>query len=785
MVGSAQGFARSVGGFSSVLFRLVAYIFLRWIPGRFGYAVRFSFLRRLPRELNFLRLQNRPYLLPAFFLVHTVSTIVTTRSIPSQPSTPAEAALVPSNPSEAPSFADVVAGGAPATEGNAVYEDHPHATPSPPPGTPNGSLSRRKKKKGGANRELQLSGKSSVDTSDSEPGTPTTLSKLQKLPRNRPQPKATFGQLLTSLVFGTPTPTSRFLNFFSWTLNFVVFLLAMDAIWTPVFGMDEASLAFVRVGAVSHNTVKLVARIPPESSLIPGLVGAVINDTATAATASEGFLPVDDFQGAKVVYRPTKPLGKWIAGPEIHTSEENDWVNTVKLDGLWASTEYEYRLLRPSLQTAHHPAFAHSQTFTTFPDPSLSQPTHYTFASSSCVKPGFPWTGPLGKRTIKGAETFLSVAEKVGVRFLMFLGDFIYADVPWYAGAKVEQYNKRYRQVFASPEMKKMVEKIRNKQDYSGNDTSPEFTTANSAYHTYFGNANPDSATPGVNYYDFRVGDSAFFVWDTRAHRSPNEVDDDQDKTMLGQQQREAFFDWAARVNQTVTWKFVVSSVPLMTLWSESTGFSFCGGSAVLRLRFCETGACSASCRTGGINASALAGHGEDTWASFTTERDVILDVLQYVPNVIVLSGVRLSASPSLDMVRLRPRNHLQDRHEFAAASIRTTVTEFSTSPFNMFYLPIRTLSQNHSRGATGEDVLLNYLPDGNTKFTTFEVDTRVTNKPVVRVKVYIDAEDAESAPTWEVEPLALGGAKAKESAVGGLGKSLAELLSFLRRSWF
>lgn len=42
------------------------------------------------------------------------------------------------------------------------------------------------------------------------------------------------------------------------------------------------------------------------------------------------------------------------------------------------------------------------------------------------------------------------------------------------------------------------------------------------------------------------------------------------------------------------------------------------------------------------------------------TERDAIMDVLEHVPNVIVLSG---------------------DRHEFAAASIRTTVTEFSTSP--------------------------------------------------------------------------------------------------------
>lgn len=100
---------------------------------------------------------------------------------------------------------------------------------------------------------------------------------------------------------------------------------------------------------------------------------------------------------------------------------------------------------------------------------------------------------------------------------------------------------------------------------------------------------------------------------------------------------------------------------------------------------------------------------GEDTWAGFTTERgaflcplhasapshavfstpvaDAILDVLEFVPNVIVLSG---------------------DRHEFAAASIRNTVTEFSTSPLSMFYLPVRTLSQNNGRGAIGEDILLN-----------------------------------------------------------------------------
>lgn len=193
-----------------------------------------------------------------------------------------------------------------------------------------------------------------------------------------------------------------------------------------------------------------------------------------------------------------------------------------------------------------------------------------------------------------------------------------------------------------------------------------------------------------------------------------SQAEDDEFKTMLGERQKEVFFDWAAKVNQTVTWKFVVSSVPFMTLWS----------------------------------------HGADTWAGFTTERDALLDVMQYMPNVIVLSG---------------------DRHEFSSASIRTTITEFSTSPLNMFYLPFRTLSQRHGRGATGEDILLKYIPDGNSKFTTFEVDTRIANEPVVRAKVFVDGVEA-----WVLEvqgkPLAI---PAPPSAIGGLGKSLLELLGF------
>lgn len=71
-------------------------------------------------------------------------------------------------------------------------------------------------------------------------------------------------------------------------------------------------------------------------------------------------------------------------------------------------------------------------------------------------------------------------------------------------------------------------------------------------------------------------------------------------------------------------------------------------------------------------------------------------------------------------------------------------------------------------------------------------MDTRTANKPVVRVKVYIDGDEA-----WSVDvlgqplPRALGrrGADAVEGAVGSLGKGLRELVewsrAWVRRSWF
>ncbi|KAK0521870.1 hypothetical protein OC834_006499 [Tilletia horrida] len=63
-----------------------------------------------------------------------------------------------------------------------------------------------------------------------------------------------------------------------------------------------------------------------------------------------------------------------------------------------------------------------------------------------------------------------------------------------------------------------------------------------------------------------------------------------------------------------------------------------------------------------------------------------------------------------------------------------------------MFYLPVRTLSEENAKGPAGEEKLYRYIPDGNHKWTEFEVDTRDAAKPMLHATVVVDGADA-----WKV----------------------------------
>ena len=88
-------------------------------------------------------------------------------------------------------------------------------------------------------------------------------------------------------------------------------------------------------------------------------------------------------------------------------------------------------------------------------------------------------------------------------------------------------------------------------------------------------------------------------------------------------------------------------------------------------------------------------------------------------------------------------------------------------------------MSQSHGLGPTGAEKLLKYLPDGNTKWTEFEVDTRDASAPLVKVNVMIDGKSA-----WQVEVRGKPVHQAR-NAIGDMAKSFIELLTWRPRKWF
>lgn len=144
-------------------------------------------------------------------------------------------------------------------------------------------------------------------------------------------------------------------------------------------------------------------------------------------------------------------------------------------------------------------------SFRTFPDSRLATGTHFRFVVSSCVTPNFPYV-PFQGRRIKGFdllarylwpsrkeanvapstnESALNVSEseltpqgqadstpaKTSAppavintpitEFMLFLGDFVYADVPLYYGDDKEAYRRLYRRNYMSDSFRKVYERLR------------------------------------------------------------------------------------------------------------------------------------------------------------------------------------------------------------------------------------------------------------------------------------------------------------------------------------
>ncbi|QLI66071.1 uncharacterized protein G6M90_00g002950 [Metarhizium brunneum] len=481
------------------------------------------------------------------------------------------------------------------------------------------------------------------------------------------------------LLYGYPSATQPKWSIITLLINVVLALLTADALFRARWYYSSEDLSFVRLGYVSPSEANFLVREPDQAKLPVTL--QIRAKTSEASVDAPAWSNAADIQ---------------------QTTNETDFTQALTVSLRYSEQRwYEWR-------TSNN----HSGEFLSPPKPG-SMPTvndgKFTFLSTSCILPRFPYNPMDHALAIPGLRHLARKLPDLGAQFMLFLGDFIYVDVPERFGKSSEEYRMQYRQVYASPDWAPVAQNLswihvlddhEISNDWSSN-TTGIYSAAVGPWHTYQANVNPPKAvqagtrsTPrqDATWYEFVQGPVSFFMLDTRSYRSSNNAPfEEESKTMLGQDQLADFLAWLGRPEpKGVKWKFVASSVPFTKNWPVNV---------------------------------------KDTWGGFLFERRKILEAMWEAgargTPVVILSG---------------------DRHEFAATKFppppesnwpeSAAAHEFSTSPLNQFASPFPTYKQVDS-----EDVKLHYIPSGSSKFGSFTIEN-IDGQSILQYTLYIDGEE-------------------------------------------
>ncbi|KAJ1857248.1 hypothetical protein LPJ76_001919 [Coemansia sp. RSA 638] len=473
-------------------------------------------------------------------------------------------------------------------------------------------------------------------------------------------------------------------------VKLALFAMVVDFVYRPIITPAKDLFVF-RPGYVSHDSARLHIRYSDGGNLELRYKELVPKASLLYQNTGSDDTSIDFANNS-----PWESAGEF--GPP---TEDTDYTTTTALLNLQPATRYLVELHSRESTLHTQTVLLGSVEFRTSPLP--HQPSRLRFGTGSCIKPNFPYR-PSWTPDIYGFASMLDHSDSLDL--IMFMGDFIYADVPLYFGPATEDYRRLYRQVYAAQSSRRLLRKVPMLHVYDDHEIKnnwhdqdqPPMGSAMAAYNEYNGLPNPPPAVSGASYYNFTYGNIAFYAWDTRRYRTqwetPNDSGDaaaSDEHTMLGQEQKQHFIQWLRDVNHTAAVKFVISSVPVTTGWSN-------------------------------FDSS------QDTWRGYPTERAEILNLTQHIPNLFFLSG---------------------DRHEMAAVELPSGNIEFSTSPVSQFTFPF---VGKFKKDIGGEHTIY-YRRPGHVKYGILDVDTESDpDTPRITYSLYTTDVHHGKRPAWVYE---------------------------------
>jgi len=257
-----------------------------------------------------------------------------------------------------------------------------------------------------------------IGTNVQENGKRSSKKAIPRKTKPREKGREVDWHIVKAIFFGLPSRKSTFWNTVTVAINVFLALSVVDMVYHGPMLNQSQELSFVRVGYVSETTAKLLIREPDPAQL------PIYISYRNAA----GFGADDTWKSAGTIFS---------------LSNETDFSYSTALIRLWPSTRYQYAV------SSNHTGF-----FTTAPPAGQVAPglNKFTFLTSSCLKSRFPYNPFEHPLTIPGLKNVAIWAPSLHASFMLFLGDFIYVDVPHRFGTDAETYRREYRQVYSSPE---------------------------------------------------------------------------------------------------------------------------------------------------------------------------------------------------------------------------------------------------------------------------------------------------------------------------------------------